>query len=94
MIPDPKDLIDVGQAGQLVGESKRSITYWIKNGTRLKDGRVLQLKALALPNGLRTTEQWVTEFVTELTRDRTRQAVPVDDNRARRANAVAAASGW
>jgi hypothetical protein len=95
MIPSPKDLIDVGQAGELVGMSKRSITYAITTGSRLRSGRPLQLRALALPGGFRTTEQWVLEFVNELTRDRTKQSVPAAVNdRAQKATAVLTATGW
>ena len=95
MLPDPKDLIDIGKAGQLAGMSKRSVTYAITPGTKLKDGRILQLKALAVPGGFRTTEAWLFEFINELTRDRTKRSVPAAANdRAQKAAAVLSATGW
>jgi hypothetical protein len=95
MFPDPKDLIGVSQTGKLAGMSKRSVTYAITHGAKLKDGRTLQLRAIAVPGGFRTTEQWLFEFINELTRDRTKQSVPAAANdRAQKASAVLSATGW
>jgi hypothetical protein len=72
-----------------------TVIRWMTTGVKRSDGSRLKLKAVRFPGGFRTTDAWVDEFIDALTKDRTGSTVrPVDDARARRANAVLAASGW
>lgn len=87
----------VSQAGEFAGHSAASITRWIEDGARLRNGNRLKLRAERYPAGWRTTERWVTEFIDELTRDRAEHVAQKSDEskvRAAQANAVLAASGW
>jgi hypothetical protein len=86
----------VSQAGQFSGHSAASVTRWIEDGAKLRDGRRLKLRAERYPSGWRTTEAWVADFIDELTRDRTEQAAPSETakERAQTANVALAAGGW
>jgi len=87
---------NVRQAGELSGYSARAVTRWIEDGVRLRRGGRLKLRAERYPQGWRTTERWLGEFIEALTRDRTEQGHASDESklRAARAGAVLAASGW
>jgi hypothetical protein len=82
-------------AGKLHGFSAASITRWIEQGTALRRGGRLKLRAVRYPAGWRTCEAWLADFLAALTADRAESASAkaVDDG-ARRANATLAASGW
>jgi hypothetical protein len=84
----------VRQAGDLTGHSSASVTRWIEDGARLRNGERLHLRAERYPAGYRTTEPWIDEFIAALTADRTSTPTRANDDAARRANAVCAASGW
>jgi hypothetical protein len=62
----------------------------------MRDGTRLKLKAIRLPGGFRTTQQWLDEFIEALTRDRTGAPAPseVVEERARRAEMALAEDGW
>jgi hypothetical protein len=91
-----QELLSVSKAGRLAGVSPSAATRWITDGVALRDGQRLKLKAIRLPGGYRTTEQWLDEFVAALTRDRTGASVPAElaEKRARRAELALAADGW
>ena len=95
MIPIPKaEQRTVRQAGAETGYSAAAVTRWIQDGVKLRDGSRLRLRAVRFPAGWRTTEQWVNEFIASLTADKTSTPARANEDSARRANAVAAASGW
>jgi excisionase family DNA binding protein len=96
MLPDPRESLGISEAAARVGVSKRTVTRWIEKGARLKAGSQLKLRANRLPSGFRTTEAWLDEFIAELTSDRIgpRAGSAVDEERARRAAGVLAATGW
>jgi hypothetical protein len=95
VIPKEEQLT-VKQAGDLSGYSAASITRWIEDGAKLRGGGRLRLRAERHPAGWRTTGQWVSEFIAELTRHRTGQ-YPASDpmkERTRAASAELTARGW
>jgi hypothetical protein len=47
-----------------------TLTRWILDGVRLRDGGRLRLRAARLPAGWRTTASWLDEFIAALTADR------------------------
>jgi len=86
----------VSETARWQGVSPSAVTRWIITGAALRDGSRLKLKAIRLPGGFRTTQQWVDEFIETLTRDRTGASMPseVVEERARRAEMALAADGW
>jgi hypothetical protein len=95
VIPIPKDeQRTLRQAGASVGFSAASLTRWIEDGVKLRDGSRLRLRAVRFPVGWRTTDQWVSEFVSALTADKTSTPVRANEDSSRRANAALAATGW
>jgi hypothetical protein len=48
-----------------------TLTRWILEGCRAKDGSRIRLRAVRFPAGWRTTDEWFAEFVDAITRDHT-----------------------
>jgi hypothetical protein len=88
--------LSVSEAGRQTGTSPSAVTRWILNGAALKNGSRLKLKAIRLPGGFRTTQQWVDEFIEALTSDRTGSSVAseVVGSRAEQATQRLVAAGW
>ena len=45
-----------------------TITYWIRRGARAPSGQRIRLRAVRFPSGWRTCEEWVQQFLDELTK--------------------------
>ena len=90
------EYFSVSEAGRRQVVSPSAVTRWILAGAALRDGTRLKLKAIRLPGGFRTTQEWVDEFIETLTRDRTGASMPSEavGERARRAEMALAAEGW
>lgn len=90
------EYFSVSEAGRRKSVSPSAVTRWILTGAALRDGARLKLKAIRLPGGFRTSEQWLDEFVEALTRDRTGASMPAEvvEARARRSEMALAADGW
>jgi hypothetical protein len=83
------EYLSVSEAGRRQSVSPSAVTRWILTGAALRDGTRLKLKAIRLPGGFRTTQQWVDEFVEGLTRDRTGVEAPPPGAEMRAAEATA-----
>jgi hypothetical protein len=95
VIPIPKgDERTVRQAGASVGYSATAVTRWIEGGAKLRDGSRLRLRAVRFPAGWRTTDQWLAEFISALTADKTSTPTRANEDSSRRANSVLAGGGW
>jgi hypothetical protein len=93
--------LTLAQAGALYpspdgqGIRKHTVTRHVTKGARLKDGRRLQLQALRTPEGWVTTQEWLDEFFTALTADRTGNTHKESASKAAaRADSLLRASGW
>jgi hypothetical protein len=47
--------------------STATLTRWIKQGTKAPNGVWIKLRAVRFPAGWRTSEEWVEQFIDELT---------------------------
>jgi hypothetical protein len=47
-----------------------TLTRWILKGCRATDGSQTKLHAVRFPAGWRTTDEWISEFLEAITRDR------------------------
>jgi hypothetical protein len=54
-------------AGRFGADHFDTMTRWVKRGTRAPNGQRIKLKAVRVPAGWRTTEEWVQQFIEELT---------------------------
>jgi hypothetical protein len=95
VIPIPKaEQRTVRQIGDNTGYSSAAVTRWITDGVTMRDGSRLRLRAVRFPAGWRTTDEWVSEFISALTTDKTSTPVRANEDSTRRANAALAATGW
>jgi hypothetical protein len=90
------EYLSVSETARGQGVSPSAVTRWILTGAARRDGTRLKLKAIRLPGGFRTTQQWIDEFIEILTRDRTGASMPAEviGERARRAEMALGADGW
>jgi hypothetical protein len=44
-----------------------TLTRWVKRGARAPNGQWIRLRAVRFPAGWRTCEEWVRQFIDELT---------------------------
>jgi len=92
-LPEPGDRIDLAQAAQECGVSVGTFRRWLSEGVLCGDRRI-KPRHIFVGGRIRTTKRWVDDFVRAVTEGRGAHISTTDDNRARQANAVCAATGW
>jgi hypothetical protein len=76
-----------GRDGRTI--SPAALVRWIKEGSKLRDGSRLKLKATRMPGGWLTSQAWVREFLDALTADKNGSLVPFPGAEERAAQATA-----
>jgi hypothetical protein len=74
LVPRYRGLAEIARRFPSNREDKQvhiaTLTRWILKGCRASDGSQIKLRAVRFPAGWRTTDEWVSDFLDEITRDR------------------------
>jgi hypothetical protein len=93
MIPSQADRLPIPAAAAYLGVVEGTFRRWLRVGI-LGGGERTRPQVVMIGGRIYTTEAWLDDFVAAVAAAKTRTPIRVDVDRARRANAVAAASGW
>jgi hypothetical protein len=92
-LPAPSEWIDIPQAAECCGVSEGSFRRWLRDGV-LSGGQRVKPRHVFVGGRIRTTQAWLDDFIHAVTEGRSGRSAAVNDQVARRADAVLAATGW
>jgi hypothetical protein len=93
MIPSPDERRSLPEAATRLGVSVGTVRRWLTDGIRAGSER-FRPQSVKLGGRIYTTDRWLEDFTAKLSNPAPAPATAEDEERARRASAILAASGW